>query len=111
MFGFWAGCSAWVLLALLVVYAVTVTADSGSLTAGMMSYAHPQFKGLTLAMHSTVGFGLSALSGWAMGLALDSQGGGQVPEAWMAAFAVLAFGVLLGPLALRLSKSPSAEVS
>jgi len=46
-----------------------------------------------------------------MGLALDAQGGGQVPEAWMAAFGVLAFGVLLGPLALRLSKSPSAEVS
>ena len=109
--GFWAGGSAWVLLALILMYAVTVTADSGSLTAGMMSCAQPQFKGLTLAMHSTVGFGLSALSGWAMGLALDSQGGGQVPEAWMAAFGVLAFGVLLGPLALRLSKSPSAEVS
>ena len=74
--GWWAGGSAWVLLVLILFYAITVPADSGSLTAGMMSHAQPQFKGLTLAMHSTVGFGLSALSGWMVGLALDSQGGG-----------------------------------
>ena len=102
--GLWAGGSAWVLLVLILFYAITVPADSGSLTAGMMSHAQPQFKGLTLAMHSTVGFGLSALSGWMVGLALDSQGGAQEPRAWLAAFGVLAVGVMLGPLALRLSK-------
>jgi len=102
--GLWAGGSAWVLLFLILFYAITVPADSGSLTAGMMSHAQPQFKGLTLAMHSTVGFGLSALSGWMVGLALDSQGGAQEPRAWLAAFGVLAVGVMLGPLALRLSK-------
>lgn len=102
--GIWADGSAWVLLVLIFFYALTVPADSGSLTAGMMSHAHPQFKGLTLAVHSTVGFGLSALSGWMVGLALDSQGGAQEPQAWLAAFGVLAAGVMLGPLALRLSK-------
>jgi len=103
--GVLAGGSAWVILVLILVYAVTVLADSGSLTAGMMSYAQPQFKGLTLAMHSTVGFGLSALSGWMVGLALDSHGGTQDPQAWLAAFGVLAAGVMLGPLALRLSRN------
>ena len=102
--GFLAGGSAWVILILIFVYALTVPADSGSLTAGMMSYAEPQFKGLTLALHSTVGFGLSALSGWMVGLALDSHGGTQDPQAWLAAFGVLAAGVMLGPLALRLLK-------
>lgn len=102
--GVLAGGSAWVILVLILVYAVTVPADSGSLTAGMMSYAQAQFKGLTLAMHSTVGFGLSALSGWMVGLALDSHGGTQDPQAWLAAFGVLAAGVMLGPLALRLSR-------
>ena len=97
--------SPWLLLGLLVVYAVTVPADSGSLTAGMMSHAQPSFKGLTLALHSTVGFGLSALSGWLLGLALDAHGGIQEPQAWTAAFAVLAMGIFLGPWALRLSKS------
>jgi len=102
--GFVAGGSAWVILILIFMYALTVPADSGSLTAGMMSYAEPQFKGLTLALHSTVGFGLSALSGWMVGLALDSHGGTQDPQAWLAAFGVLAAGVMLGPLALRLLK-------
>ena len=103
--GLLSGGSAWVLLVLILFYAITVPADSGSLTAGMMSFAQPQFKGLTLALHSTVGFGLSALSGWLVGLALDSQGGIQEPQGWMAAFAVLAAGAMLGPLALRLSRN------
>ena len=103
--GVLAGGSAWVILVLIFIYAVTVPADSGSLTAGMMSYAQPQFKGLTLAMHSTVGFGLSALSGWMVGLALDFHGGTQDPRAWLAAFGVLAAGVMLGPLALRLLRN------
>ncbi|MEY4154652.1 MAG: hypothetical protein RLZZ278_1500 [Pseudomonadota bacterium] len=103
--GVLAGGSAWVILVLIFIYAVTVPADSGSLTAGMMSYAQPQFKGLTLAMHSTVGLGLSALSGWMVGLALDSHGGTQDPQAWLAAFGVLAAGVMLGPLALRLLRN------
>jgi MFS family permease len=103
--GVLAGGSAWVILVLIFIYAVTVPADSGSLTAGMMSYAQPQFKGLTLAMHSTVGFGLSALSGWMVGLALDFHGGTQDPQAWLAAFGVLAAGVMLGPLALRLLRN------
>jgi hypothetical protein len=103
--GWGADGSPWLLLGLLAVYAVTVPADSGSLTAGMMSHAQPAFKGLTLAMHSTVGFGFSALGGWLLGLALDAQGGMQSPQAWMAAFAVLAMGIFLGPLALRFSKA------
>jgi MFS family permease len=105
--GLFAGGPAWVLLVLILFYAMTVPADSGSLTAGMLSYAQPQFKGLTLALHSTVGFGLSALSGWLVGLALDSQGGTEDPQAWLAAFGVLAAGVMLGPLALRLSRYKS----
>ena len=103
--GLLSGGSAWLLLVLIIFYAITVPADSGSLTAGMMSFAQPQYKGLTLALHSTVGFGLSALSGWLVGLALDSQGGIQEPQGWMAAFAVLAAGAMLGPLALRLSRN------
>jgi predicted MFS family arabinose efflux permease len=105
--GLFAGGSAWLLLVLILIYSVTVPADSGSLTAGMMAQAQAEYKGLTLALHSTVGFGLSALSGWLVGLALDAQGGSHAPEAWLAAFGVLAVGVGLGPLALRLSKAPS----
>lgn len=92
------------LLALILLYAFTVPADSGSLTAGMSASAEPRFKGATMAMHSMVGFALSALAGWALGLALDAGGGMDQPSGWTAAFAVLAAGILLGPLALWWSR-------
>jgi len=88
------------LLALVLLYAVTVPADSGSLTAGMSASADPRFKGATMALHSTVGFALSAVAGWAVGAALDAFGGAASPAGWLAGFGVLAAGVSLGPLAL-----------
>jgi predicted MFS family arabinose efflux permease len=101
--GLLAGSAPWAMLLLVLAYAVTVPADSGSLTAGMSASADPQFKGVTLALHSTVGFGLSALAGWLVGATLDAFGGAGQPLAWTAAFGVLAAGVLCGPLALRWS--------
>jgi hypothetical protein len=92
------------LLVLVLCYAVTVPADSGSLTAGMSASADPRFKGATMAMHSTVGFGLSALAGWTVGAALDAFGGAGSPSGWMAGFSVLAAGVLFGPLVLWWSR-------
>ena len=88
---------------LVLVYAITVPADSGALTAGMSASAEPRFRGVTFAMHSTVGFGLSALAGWLVGATLDAFGGSSQPRAWTAAFGVLAAGVLCGPVALRWS--------
>ena len=88
------------LLALMLLYAVTVPADSGALTSGMSASADPASRGATLAMHSTVGFGLSALGGWAVGVALDAGGGPSTASGWLAGFLVMAAGVLLGPLAL-----------
>jgi len=101
--------SPWVLLPLLLVYAVTVPADSGALTSGMTMAADPDNRGATMAMHSTVGFSLSALGAWALGVALDAAGGPHSASAWTTAFVVLAGGILLGPLALywsRLASSP-----
>ena len=97
-----------VLLPLLLIYAVTVPADSGALTSGMTMAADPENRGATMAIHSTVGFSLSALGAWALGVALDAAGGPANATAWTAAFAVLAFGILLGPLALYWSRTVSA---
>jgi len=57
-----------------------------------------------MALHSTVGFGLSALGAWGMGVALDWGGGPETTHGWLAAFTLLAVGVLLGPLALWWSR-------
>ncbi len=93
------------LAALMLVYAITVPADSGALTAGMSASAEPRYKGATMALHSTVGFALSAAAGWAVGLALDAFGGASAASGWLAAFCVLAGGVALGPLALWWSQA------
>lgn len=106
--GLLASGPAWLLLALVLLYAFTVPADSGSLTAGMSASAEPRFKGATMAMHSMAGFGLSAAAGWAVGVALDAFGGAESPAGWLAAFAVLGGGVLLGPLALWWSRAAGA---
>jgi hypothetical protein len=61
-------------------------------------------RGATMALHSTVGFGLSALGAWSMGVALDWGGGPQSTTGWFTAFALLAVGILLGPWALWWSR-------
>jgi MFS family permease len=105
LIGFFADGSPWLLLPLLLVYAFTVPADSGALTSGMTMAADPRFRGATMAMHSTVGFSLSALGAWAVGVALDLAGGPSQPSAWLAAFSVLAAGISLGPVALYWSRA------
>lgn len=102
--GITAGVSPWLSLLLLVCYAFTVPADSGALTSGVSAAAEPHFRGATLALHSTVGFGLSALGGWAVGVAIDAAGGSASRRGWMAAFMVMGAGILLGPLALWWSR-------
>jgi len=92
------------LLALLLIYAVTVPADSGALTSGMSASADPAVRGATFAMHSTVGFGLSALGGWGVGVAIDAGGGPASASGWLAGFLVMAAAVLIGPLALWWSR-------
>jgi predicted MFS family arabinose efflux permease len=104
LIGVFADKSPWVLLPLIVVYAFTVPADSGALTSGMTMAADPNYRGATMAMHSTVGFSLSALGAWGLGVALDAAGGPLSSAAWTAAFSVLAAGILLGPVALYWSR-------
>jgi MFS family permease len=94
------GASPRLLLALLLVYSLAIPADSGALTSGMSGSAHPDYRGATMALHSTVGFGLSAAGGWATGLALDAGGGMDTQSGWLLAFIVMAAGGLLGPLAI-----------
>ncbi len=103
--GLAAGASPWLLLGLVTLYAITVPADSGSLTSGMSASADPHHRGATMALHSTVGFGVSALGGWLVGAALDAAGGTGDATAWLAAFAVMAGGILCGPLVLWWSRS------
>ena len=89
---------------LLFVYACTVPADSGALTSGMTMSAAASHRGATMALHTTVGFGLSALGAWGAGITIDLAGGPDRASAWLAMFCLLAASTLLGPLALWWSR-------
>ncbi len=102
--GFSAGFSPWLTLVLMLVYAFTVPGDSGALTSGMAASADPRFRGASMAVHSTVGFALTAAGGWVVGIALDAAGGVDQPHAWTLAYAVMATAVALGPVCLWWSR-------
>ena len=102
--GLSAGLSPFWLLVLVLLHAVSLNGDSGALTSGMAAAAVPANRGATLALHSTVGFGCAALGTWGTGVALQAAGGPAEPRGWTAAFALLAAGILLGPLALWWSR-------
>jgi predicted MFS family arabinose efflux permease len=91
------------LLVLLLVYAFTLPGDSGALTSGMAMSATPADRGATMALHSMIGFGMAALGGAAVGLAIDTAGGSGSDSGWTAAFVVMGLGIALGPVALRWS--------
>jgi len=109
--GFCAGLSPLILLPLVLVYGLTVPGDSGSLTAGMNQSAMPENRGATMALHSTIGFATSALGAWGTGVALDVAGGPMSASAWLAAFSLLAVGILMGPLALLWSRRTAKPAS
>jgi MFS family permease len=90
-----------VLLLLGALYSWFVTADSASLTAGAVERALPGQRGATMAMHSLLGFGAASLGPLAFGAMLDA-GGDAAAGSWLGGFAILAAGVLAGPVILRL---------
>jgi predicted MFS family arabinose efflux permease len=111
LIGFSMGASPAVLLALLLVYSIAIPADSGALTSGMTLSAQTEYRGATMAVHTTVGFGLSAAGAWAIGVALDAGGGLNTSSGWLIAFLVMAGGGLFGPLALWWSRREASHAN
>lgn len=99
--GWSAGGPFWAVVALLACYSMTVSADSASLTAGAVAAAHPESRGLTMALHTVLGFLAASAGPVAFGLVLD-LGAGEGQGAWTLAFLALGLGVALGPIVLRL---------
>jgi predicted MFS family arabinose efflux permease len=104
MIGLLTDASPYLVLALVLIHAFTINGDSGALTSGMTQSAVPMHRGATMALHSTVGFGLSALGAWGVGAAIDAAGGPNNASGWTAGFALMACGIWLGPLALWWSR-------
>jgi MFS family permease len=85
-------------VALVLLYAVLIWADSSSLTAGSAGSAEPGRRGATLAVHSTLGYAGGFLGPLALGATLDLSGGVGV-LGWGLAFGHVTLALALGALA------------
>jgi MFS family permease len=98
--GFAAALPFWWMSALVAVYGVVLMLDSASLTVGALGAAAQEWRGSTLAVHTTLGTTMAFLAPLASGFALDLTGGGATVSSWVACFLVLAAGIAFGPVAL-----------
>ena len=92
------GLSAPLLIVLVLVYGCFVTGDSASITTGAIESASEGNRGVTMAVHSSIGFIGSFLGPIGFGLVLNTFGGHNSSEAWFWAFASTGFVLLLGPI-------------
>lgn len=110
LFGFSASLPFVVIVALSLVYGMTVTGDSASITAGVVAAARPEQRGATMAVHSCIGFAGASAGPIVFGVVLDVAGGGTSAMAWGLAFATMGLGVALGPIAVAiLSRERNAD--
>jgi len=98
------GLSAPLLIALVLVYGCFVTGDSASITTGAIESASEGNRGVTMAVHSSLGFIGSFLGPIGFGLVLSAFGGHNSSEAWFWAFSSTGFVLLIGPVLLFVSQ-------
>lgn len=98
--GFSASLPLWLVVVVCMIYAMTIQADSASITAGAVAAAPSGYRGATLAVHSTLGFGAAFLSPTLVGVVLDTAGGDIQVVTWAAAFTTMGAMGLVGMIAL-----------
>ena len=92
-----------VLVPVLLVWGLTVVADSAQFSAALTELSPPEYLGTVLTMQTALGFSLTLFSIQLVPLFVDSSG-------WSLAFVVLALGPAFGVWAmLRLRGLPEAS--
>jgi MFS family permease len=89
----------WLTVVLVVAHGMAVMADSAALTAGAFGSARQGERGITMAVHSTLGFGGAILGPLMFGAIVDIFGSGSA-LGWGLAYGHLGLIVLIGPLVL-----------
>jgi MFS family permease len=102
--GFLFEAPTWALVAALVIWGVTVVADSAQFSTAVSELAPPGTAGSALALQTSAGFLLTGVTIVGMGLLRPGDGG-----SWAIAFGALALGPLVGIVAMwRLRNRPEA---
>jgi MFS family permease len=94
------GLSATMLVMLVLVYGCFVTGDSASITTGLIESSVKDNLGVTMAVHSSLGFIGSFLGPIGFGIVLNTFGGHKSSDAWFWAFSSTGFVLIIGPLIL-----------
>ncbi|MCG8548435.1 MAG: MFS transporter, partial [Alphaproteobacteria bacterium] len=89
----------WLVLALLLVHAVSSYGDAGAIAGGLMSASTPESRAAALTLFGIFGFTFGFLGSLAVGLTLDGFGGRENPAAWFWAFVVMAAGSVISAAA------------
>jgi len=100
LLGFSASFTFPIILCLLVLYGITVTADSATITSGVVDSSVPSYRGTVMAAYSLIGFLGASIGPVVFGLMLDLGGGETSSLGWKLGFASLAIIVCLGPFAV-----------
>ena len=85
----------WAMLAILIVYFISVMADSAALTAGLVQATPQEQRGAAMAIYSLLGFGAAFVSPLAFGKMLDVAGGSESTMAWLLAFGSMGMGGMI----------------
>lgn len=89
----------WMLvLAITIVYAMLVMAESATLTAGMVAAAPDDLRGAAMGLYSLVGFAGGMLGPIVFGVALDAGGGAHAARAWPIAYGAIGAGCIVASL-------------
>ena len=99
------------LIAIVLVYGCFVTGESASITTGAIESATEDSRGVTLAVHSSIGFIGSFLGPVGFGIVLNYFGGHDTENAWFWAFASTGIILLIGPLLNFYLRKHKLEIS
>lgn len=100
MLGWQAAGPYFLVLALLLLHGVTSYGDVGAIAGGIVAASTGETRAAALALFGIIGFTFGFLGPLAVGLAIDLGGGRDEPLAWLAGFAVMAFGSVISGAAM-----------
>jgi len=102
--GFSAELPFWIVVTLVLIYGLTITGESSSVTAGVVAAAPEGYRGTTMAVHSCIGFSGAFAGPLMFGVALDLSSatgvGGETTASWGWAFVLCGAIVALSPVFL-----------
>jgi MFS family permease len=110
-FGWLVAAPLWVLVAMAMVFNLTAIGDSSVYSTALTELVPPRILGSAYAIRSVLGFGMGAVSPWAMGLVLDATRAANLSDTmvWGLAWGALGLGALPGPvMAWRLRRMPES---